>query len=278
MRRLAAFAVCLLSIPAFAQDTTFDKEDPQLTSISATISLVGRDGGERPLVDSVKKYKDGDLTRLVMVGMVPTDVSFEHTYGADGKIAEHRERNENNQLTRTWLYEYNADSSWVMNGYGYDEDGERGEDPIYIEKWGKDGKILSAEWKMEGRKTVKVFSYDKDGRLEKIEETPRGASKPISLEIYKYDDAGKLATREIHTGGVLKETTSYGDRGDKTEVVRHDGNGAPYTKSVFTYVYKDFGGGERKAKELSTSYNLKEGKWVKGSMLKVELDYRYKIK
>ncbi|MEK7640967.1 MAG: hypothetical protein AAB389_03145 [Patescibacteria group bacterium] len=276
MKRVIAFL--FLSIPVFAQDTTFTKEDPNLTSIAVTIYSVDSQGGLRELLDSVKKYKNGDLQRLLVVGVVSRDDSYEHIYGVDGKISERVERDENNEPTRTWLYHHRPNGSWVMDGYGYDENGDREVAPIYIERWSTDGKILSAEWKMEGYKTTKVFSYDKDGRLEKMEETPEGASKPISWEVYKYNDAGKLATKEVYTGEILKETTSYGDRGDKMEVVRHDGKGVAYTKSVFTYVYKDFGGGERKAEELSTSYNLKKGEWVKGSVLKVAFDYKYKEK
>ncbi len=272
------FALLLISAPVFAQDTTFAKEDPNLTSVAVTISLVSSDGGERPLLDTVKKYKDGDLQRLLVVGMVSRDDSYEHIYGADGKISERVERDENNQPSRTWLYHYRPNGSWVMDGYGYDEDGNREAEPIYIERWDADGKILSAEWKMENHKTKKVFSYDKDGRLEKMEETPDGASKPISWEVYKYTDAGKLATKEVFVGGITKEKIGYDDRGEISEVVRHDGNGVAYTKSVFIYRYKDFGGGERKAEEWSTSYNLEDGEWVKGSVLKVELDYKYKKK
>ncbi|TSC83003.1 MAG: hypothetical protein G01um101419_356 [Parcubacteria group bacterium Gr01-1014_19] len=266
------FALLLISAPVFAQDMTFRKEDPELLSIHAQLFL-----GEKLMMESVQKFKDGDLRRLLFDGIIPRDSSFEHTYGADGKIAERVERDENNQLAHAWVYVYKDDGSWEMAGYGY-EDGERDEELSYIEKWDKDGKILSAEWKMEHYATVKIFIYDGNGRLVKMEETPDGASKPIAWEVYQYTDAGKLATKEAFVGGITKEKISYDDQGEISEVIRHDGNGVAYTKSVLTRVYKDFRGHKRKAEEKATSYNLKDGKWVKGSVSTAKMSYQYKKK
>lgn len=274
----SVFAFLFLAAPVFAQDTTFVKEDPNLLSVHVTITVVDGKGREAVFMDSVKKYQDGDLKRLLVVSIVSRDDSYTHKYDDAGKVIERLEKDENNEPSRAWVYSYNEDGSWRMDGYGYDEDGNRGASPIYVERWDKNGKILTAQWKVEGAAKLQKFSYDGKGRLTKIEEIPDGASKPISWTVYKYNDAGKLASDETYSGDVLRETTVYTDDGEPAEKVRHDGDGNPTSKSVYTYRYKDFQGNKRKVEQLATSYRLKDGKWIKGSIAKVKIEYQYKKK
>ncbi|MDP1718865.1 MAG: hypothetical protein Q8L24_00345 [bacterium] len=273
----AVFVV--LSATAFAQDTTFTKEDANLDRVSVQLYIADNQGREQLILNCAKEYKDGDLTHLVMEGFLPADRTFTHEYGADGKIAEHHEF-ENDKATRDWVYLYNADGSWEMNGYFFDENGVRSKDPVYVEKWNKDDRIEKLEVKTEDFSMVRDFSYDGNGRLLKMEETPDGASKPISWEIYSYGDDGKLAKKETFSGGVLRQTVSYDGRGDQKEIVRYDGTGEnAVAKSVSTMKYEvDAAGIDRKVEEISIGYSMKDGKWVQGATIKAKMKYIYNTK
>ncbi|MDO8466908.1 MAG: hypothetical protein Q7S83_02080 [bacterium] len=268
------FALLLISAPVFAQDTTFAKENPNLKNVEVEIFLESSGGDSQSLIHAVRSYEEGDLVGVVTSGIFALDFKYTHKYGADGKIAE-RTDYVDGKLGRVWVYTYNEDGSWELNGYSYDDEGERSEDSIYVEKWNDKGNLLTVELKLEGYKTVKKFSYNKDGKLVKMEETPDGATKPISWEVYEYTDAGKLEKKEVYSGDVLRETTSYNDRGDKKESVRYDEVGKnPVSKSVYSTTYADLAIlGERKTEDVSTSYAMKNGQWVKGGTLRAKLQY-----
>src|SRR3990172_248930 len=178
-------ALFVISASVFAQDITFAKEDPNLKKISIVIYLESPQGESQLLIGAIRSYENGDLTGISSAGMFAVNLTYVHKYGADGRISERTEY-ESGEAARAWIYTYNDDGSWELNGYPYDENGERSEDPIYVEKWCDGGKILSAEWKLEGYKTVHRYFYDENGRLVKMEETPEGAAKPISWDVYKY--------------------------------------------------------------------------------------------
>ncbi len=273
---IAVFAFIVLSATAFAQDTTFTKEDANLDHVSVQLYIADNKGNEQLILSCAKEYKAGDLARLTMNGFLSADRIYTHTYGADGRIAEHHEF-ENNQPTRDWVYAYNADGSWKMDGYSYDENGKRSDNPGYIETWSKDGKLEKIELKIPDYAWTRKFSYDEKGRLAKMEETPDGASKPIALDIYTYGDDGKLATKETFSGGVLRETDSYDERGDKKEIVRYDGTGQnAVLKTICSAKYKvDSAGTERKVEDVATSYAIKDGKWAQGATIRATMEYVY---
>lgn len=230
------------------------------------------------LINSLKTYKDGDLQRVVMDGMIPMERAYEHVYGADGKAKE-RIQFDNGQKTVAWVYSYNKDGSWALNVHPYDEDGNRSDDVVYTEKWDASGKLLKTGVNYQGASSVRDYSYDKEGKLLKVEETPAGASKPISWDVYSYGDKGKLEKTETYSGGVLRASTSYDERGDKTEIMRFNPDGkTAASKIVYTHKYKDFGAGEKRTEEVSTTFTNKNGKWLQGMTLKAKLGYVYKKK
>lgn len=276
------FALFLVSVSVFADEAVLEKEDVNLQKLVMKSYTSGVSGQEEALAEIVATYKRGDLQRLERSIFFPIDLRYTHEYNDAGKIVKRVELS-GDAPSRCWIYSYHVNGGWEMNCYGYDDEGERNDDPHYAEERSADGKLLSDEWMLTGHEVVHAYFYDESGRLVKMEETPSGADEPIAWAVYKYADAddpsavGKLETKESYSGGVLRGRTIYNDQGEEAEAIHYDGLGeSEISKSIYSYKYKDFGFGERKTEEVVNVYIKKNEKWAKTSSWRVELDYVYK--